>query len=62
MTARTFSFIAGSIFLLIALLQLTRALAGWNVEIASTSIPIWVSWVIGVVATTLGWLGLTVRR
>ncbi len=62
MTARTFSYIAGSIFMLIALFQLTRALSGWNVEVASTSIPIWASWVIGVLATTLGWLGLTARN
>ncbi|MFN3626099.1 MAG: hypothetical protein ACK4TP_18855 [Hyphomicrobium sp.] len=61
MTARTLSYIAGTIFILMALLQLTRALAGWDVVIASTSVPVWVSWVIGVIATTLGWLGLTAR-
>lgn len=62
MTAKTFSYIAGWIFIAIALLQLTRALAGWNVEIASTSVPPWVSYVIGVVATTLGVFGITARR
>lgn len=62
MTAKTFSYIAGTIFMLVALVQLTRALSGWDVEVASTSVPIWVSWAIGLIATTLGWLGLTVRR
>jgi len=62
MTARTFSYIAGAVFLAIALLQLTRAVGGWNVEVASTAIPVWVSWVTGIIATTLGWLGLTARN
>jgi len=60
-TARTFSTIAGVIFMLFAVAQLTRALSGWDVSIGATHVPIWPSYVIGLIAATLGWLGFTAR-
>lgn len=61
MTARTFSFVAGGVFMLVALAQLTRALAGWEVTVGTATVPLWASYAVGLVAATLGWLGFTVR-
>jgi hypothetical protein len=62
MTAKTFASIAAVIFTIIALLQLTRAVSGWDVTIDATVIPMWASWLAGLVAATLAWLGFTVRE
>ena len=59
MTAKTFSSIAAVIFTIVALLQLTRAVAGWDVVIGTTTVPMWPSWIAGLVAATLAWLGFT---
>jgi hypothetical protein len=61
MTAKTFSTLAAVIFTIIALLQLTRALAGWEITIGTTAVPVWPSWIAGLVAVTLAWLGFTAR-
>ena len=61
MTAKTFSFVAAVIFTIVALLQLTRAVAGWEVTVGTTAMPMWPSWIAGLVAATLAWLGFTVR-
>ena len=44
MTAANYAILSACIFALVAVLQLVRALKGWPVKIASTSIPIWVNW------------------
>lgn len=62
MTAKSFSVIAAVIFTIIALLQLTRAVAGWEVTVGTTVMPMWPSWVAGLVAATLAWLGFTARE
>ena len=62
MTATSYSRLVGAVFGLVALLQLTRAVAGWPVTVADTTIPLWASWVACVVAAGLAWLGFTVSR
>ena len=62
MTATNYSRLAGAIFALVALLQLIRAVAGWPVTVADTTIPLWASWVACVVAAGLAWLGFTASR
>lgn len=62
MTARSFSILAAVIFMIIALLQLTRALAGWEITVGTTAVPLWPSWLAGLVAVTLAWLGFTARE
>ena len=44
MTAANYATLSACNFALVAVLQLVRAVKGWPVTIASTSIPIWVSW------------------
>jgi hypothetical protein len=56
----SYSHLAGMVFALVAVLQLARALAGWPVQIGTTAIPLWASWVAFVVAAGLAWFGLTV--
>jgi hypothetical protein len=62
MTARSFSILAAVIFTIIALLQLTRAVAGWEITVGTTALPVWPSWVASLVAITLAWLGFTARE
>jgi hypothetical protein len=58
MTARNFARLAALIFAIVAVLQLARAVSGLPVTVgASTSIPLWASWVACVVTAGLAWLG-----
>jgi hypothetical protein len=55
----SYSHLAGVVFALVAILQLVRALAGWPVQIGTTAIPVWASWLAFVIAAWLAWIGLT---
>jgi hypothetical protein len=59
MDLKTYSLVAGTIFAIVAVLQLWRALAAWPVTVGVTSIPLWASWVACVIAGLLAWQGLT---
>ena len=59
MKTKTFFKVAGIIFLLIASLHLLRAVLGWDILINSVVIPMWVSWVVVVIAGFLAYAGLT---
>jgi hypothetical protein len=59
MSAESYARLAASIFAVIAVLQLARALAGWPVTIGGTTIPVWPSWLAFVVAGGLAWLGFS---
>jgi hypothetical protein len=61
MNAASYARLAGAIFAIIALLQLGRAVTGLPLMAGGTSIPVWASWVAGVVTGGLAWLGLTAR-
>jgi hypothetical protein len=54
----SYSRLAGTIFAIVAILQLIRALAGSPVTIAGTAIPVWASWVAFVIAAALAWIGI----
>lgn len=62
MHAVSYARVAGVIFAVIALLQLARASMGWSVSIDGTAIPVWGSWIAGVAAGALAWLGLTASQ
>ena len=61
MDAKSYSRVAAVIFAVIALLQLVRALAGWELTLNGSAIPLWASWLAAVVAGALACVGLTVR-
>ena len=63
MTAKSYSRLAALIFVVVAALQLIRAVSGWPVTVgATTSIPLWASWVACVIADVLAWIGFDASR
>lgn len=61
MNAQTYSRLAGTIFAIIAILHLIRALKGGEATLDGTTIPVDASWIGLLVAGALAWLGLTAR-
>ena len=59
MDAKIFSRIAAIVFAIIAVLQLVRAISGWEITLNGTAIPLWPSWLASVVAGLLAFVGLT---
>ena len=57
MTPRNFSLTATIIFAVIALVQLARAMFGWEVTIDTYAVPLWLSWVAFIVAGGLSCFG-----
>jgi hypothetical protein len=63
MTPRNYSLLAGSIFALIALLQLARAVSGWPTVVAGNwPVPLWLNWLAFIVMSILAWLGFRAAR
>ena len=62
MSATVYSWIAGLIFAVIAVLQLARAIVGVSITIGTVSVPLSVSWGAVVVAAILSWLGFRAAR
>jgi hypothetical protein len=52
---RRYELVSGTFFSLLALVQLTRVVLGWPVQVASVTVPIWASVVACLVA---GWLAV----
>jgi hypothetical protein len=62
MTTKNYSLLAAVIFALVAVLQLSRALIGFQVVVGSHAIPILGSWIACLVAAVLAWLGFSAAR
>jgi hypothetical protein len=62
MVSSHYSLLSASIFSLVAVLQLVRALKAWPDTVGATSIPVWVSWVACVIAGILAWLGFAASQ
>ena len=63
MTAKNYALLAASIFAIVAVLQLARAVSGLPVTVGTTtSIPLWASWIACIVAAALAWLGFDASR
>ena len=56
MTQRTFNVVAGTIFLIIALVHAWRLLAGWTAVINGWTVPHAVSWIAVIVFGVLGYI------
>jgi hypothetical protein len=59
MTAQHYSRLAAAIFAIIALLQLLRAITGFEIAVGGEIMPIWPSWIVAIVAGFLAYLGFT---
>jgi hypothetical protein len=62
MNATGYARLAASLFAIIAVLQLIRAIGGWPVAVGTVAIPIWLSWIAAVVMGALAWLGFSASR
>ena len=62
MTAKSYSLLTAAIFAIIAVLQLARALIGFQVIVGTHTMPVWPSWIAFLVAGTLAWLGFSAAR
>ena len=54
--------VAGTIFVIVALAHLVRAVMDWPIVIAGWIVPIWLSWLAFVIAGALGYLGLSLAK
>jgi hypothetical protein len=61
MNQSTFLKTSGIIFLVVALVHLWRAIAGIDLTIGSTMVPMWLSWVVVLVLGYLSYQGLRNR-
>ena len=61
MSATNYARLATTIFGIIAVLQLVRAVACWPVTVGGMDVPVWASWLACVVAALLSWLGFSAR-
>jgi hypothetical protein len=62
MNQRSFSLLAGIIFIIIALLHLLRIIYGLDPVVEGWTVPKWMSWVAWVVAGYLGFEGLKLSK
>jgi hypothetical protein len=62
MNEKLFQPIAGTIFALVALLQALRIYMDWPVVIGGWEAPMWISWIAVIVAGSLSYFSLTLKR
>ena len=62
MSHKNYHLITGLVFLVIALLHVSRVLMGWDAVLNGQVMPMWASWVAIVVLGYLGYLGLKMGR
>jgi hypothetical protein len=62
MAAHKFAQLAAVIFAIIALLQLLRAITGFEIVVGGEIMPVWPSWIAAIVAGFLAYLGFTASK
>lgn len=62
MKQKDFSLVAGTIFLLVAIMHLSRILLQWQAMIGGVEIPMWVSWLGVGVAGYLAYAGISIEK
>jgi hypothetical protein len=58
----TYLTVTVTLFLIVAIVHLLRIILGWHVKIGGLSIPLWVSWLAGLVAGALAYFGFGQHR
>ena len=62
MTQRTFTAIAGAVFLFVALLHAIRLVWRWSAVINGCVVPLWVSWVVVIISLILAFTAFRLER
>lgn len=62
MQQKQYNLVVGTVFLIVALVHLLRALMGWEILIGGFIVPLWASWLAFVVAGTLSYLGFKLSK
>src|SRR5262245_57304449 len=62
MRATSYSRLAATVFVIVALLQLLGCAAAWPISLGGTAIPVWACWIAFLVAGGLAWLGFSASR
>lgn len=62
MPTKPYIVVSGALFGVIALLQLLRAFSEWPVQVASLTIPVWLSWIAALVTGSLAVWAFNVAR
>jgi len=62
MAAHNFARLAAVIFAIIALLQLLRAITGFEIVVGGETMPVWPSWIAAIMAGFLAYLGFTASK
>jgi hypothetical protein len=57
MKNQTYSKVAGTVFLVIALMHLLRIINGWEASISGWAAPLWLSWLGLVAGSVLAYFG-----
>ena len=62
MSKQTFVIVAGCIFTLMGVVHLIRAALGWGILIGGWALPLWMSWVGGIVLLLLAYIAFTSKK
>lgn len=58
MNQKTFSLVAGTVFLLVAFLHIARIIFGWEAVVGGWEVPMWLSWFPSIAGLYLGFQGV----
>jgi hypothetical protein len=59
MSTKSYFKVTGTVFLIVAAVHLSRVLKGWDVNIHTLDLPMWVSWAGFLLAGCLAYQGLS---
>ena len=62
MNQKIFSLVAGLIFLFVAVMHVLRLALGWHVVLAGWTVPMWISWLVLLIAAFLAYAGIRLSR
>jgi hypothetical protein len=58
MTQKSYNLVTGVLFIVIGSLHLLRSIVGWDAVVGGVEIPLWISWVVVVLAAYLAYYGI----